>query len=358
LGKAKEAAEITCIGYKRELLVLLSIVVLFAVAPSLADGKSSGGTPSVQSNVPQIRVEYDNKIYDMSPFVMVRNGQMITINVPHDDPSDDNPALNLKMGGTVQFQFDNQPSAVHVFTVDYEGDLPSFHALRKINSNEFQIAGPTGVLNLEVHAFYPDGRYTSQDILVNVTDGDSSNAVKFNVGGAADNGLSPSKDLQFCAKSNRLQPLVISSNAKSNIKPLTDVLHDNNIVTGWINRGADLESFIKSTVKHIDGQSSPGPWLQIDLGEQKNICNMAISFGKQDKSINFFKIQTSADGVHFRDVGAAETSPVQAGSWSFTFPDLPEQARYVRIYNLGNLASENIKITEFMLNGNDLTNRE
>jgi F5/8 type C domain len=363
LTKAREATEITWHPISERVLlnlssiVLISIAVLFALAPDLADGKSPAATASIQSNVPQIRVTYDNKIYDMSPFVVASNGQIITINVPQDDPTDDNPAVHLQMGRTVNFQFDKQPSVVHVFTVDYEGDLPSFHALRKIKSNEFQIAAPVGVLNLEVHAFYPDGRYTSQDMLANVTDGASSNAVKFNTEqAAADNTFNPSKDDQPCTNSIRLQPLEVSSNTKNTTNSLAGILHDNNIGTGWIDKGADLESFIKSTVKHVDDQTSRSPWLQIDLGEEKIICNIAISFGKQDKSINFFKMQTSADGAHFKDVGAAESSPVQAGAWLFTFPDLPDQARYVRISNLGNLPSEDIKIAEFVLGGNNISN--
>ncbi len=362
MRKAREATEITWYPIpERDLLnvswiVLISIAVLIALAPDLADGKSPGGSPSVQSNVPQIRVTYDNKIYDMSPFVVASNGQIMTINVPHHDPTDNNPAVHLQMGRAVHFQFDKQPSFVHVFTVDYEGDLPSFHALRKTKTNEFQVAGPVGVLNLEVHAFYPDGRYTSQDLLANVTDGASSNTVDFNnEQAAAGNTFNPSKDQQPCINSIRLQPLGISSNTKNTTNSLTGILHDNNIGTGWIDKGADLESFIKSILKHADGQSSHSPWLQIDLGEDKIICNLAISFGKQDKSVNFFKMQTSADGVHFKDVGAAESSPVQAGAWLFTFPELPDQARYVRISNLGNMASEDVKIAEFVLGGNNIS---
>ena len=81
------------------------------------------------------------------------------------------------------------------------------------------------------------------------------------------------------------------------------------------------------------------------------VCNIGIAFPNGDKSINFFKVQTSTDGQHFTDAGSAESYPLDSGGQLFTFPDMPDKARYIRISDVGNLVSGETEIAELMAAG-------
>jgi hypothetical protein len=118
----------------------------------------------------------------------------------------------------------------------------------------------------------------------------------------------------------------------------------------------DPESFVKSTStstddRNISNFSKSSPWLQLDLGASKAVCNIGIAFPNGDTSINFFRIQTSTDGKHFVDAGVAESYPLNAGGQLFTFPDMMDKIRYVRISDVGNLVSSQTQIAELMAAG-------
>jgi hypothetical protein len=62
-------------------------------------------------------------------------------------------------------------------------------------------------------------------------------------------------------------------------------------------------------------------------------------------------VQTSTDGKHFIDAGVAESYPLNVGGQLFTFPDMPDEARYVRISDVGNIVSGQTQIAELMAAG-------
>ncbi|MFL6434042.1 MAG: discoidin domain-containing protein, partial [Nitrososphaeraceae archaeon] len=160
-------------------------------------------------------------------------------------------------------------------------------------------------------------------------------------------------DKQACNNPDRLRTLEVSSNAQDNSSSPVTVL-DNNLQTAWAVKDTDVKSFVKSSLDE-DAQtarsSDKSPWLQLDLGADKTVCNIGLAFPNGDKSINFFKVQASIDGEHFTDVGLAESYPLGAGGQLFSFPDMPDKSRYVRISDVGNLVSGDTEIAEFMAAG-------
>ena len=339
--------------------VVLSVVFLsvFSLMVVRADAKSSADSISSEQvkNIPQITMIYDDKVYPMSTFVLANGGEMNKITIPSASPPEDgsNPPVRVQLGNTVHFQFDREPTKVSAYLIDTEAQPVELYAQRQIGSNDFQIVGPEGILNYEVHAFFPDGQYTSQYLLVNVTSGASPTVRNFNEdSSAAETGYIALSDKQACNRADRLHTSQISAKSQNSNSSSPITLLDNNLQTAWTVNSTDVKSFVKSTSSDdpntVDASS---PWLQLDLGAEKTVCNIGIAFPNGDKSINFFRVQTSTDGEHFKNAGIAESYPLGVGGQLFTFPDMPDKARYVRISDVGNIISDQTEIAELMAAG-------
>jgi hypothetical protein len=332
---------------------------LFSLIGMVANASSSADVLSQEksSNVPRVKMIYDNKAYAMSTFVMADAGEMKKITIPSASPPEDgsNPPLHIQLGNTVHFQFDKEPTKVTAYLIDMQAQPVELYAQRQIGSNDFQIVGPEGILNYELHAFFPDGQYTSQYLLVNVTAGASPTVRNSGTDkSTSDTGYIALSDKQACNNADRLRTLQISTKPQNSNSSSPIMLLDNNLQTAWTVKSIDVNSFVKSTSTddgNIAESSKSSPWLQMDLGADKTVCNIGIAFPNGDKSITFFRVQTSTDGEHFTDAGVAESSPLNAGGQLFTFPDTPDKARYVRISDVGNIVSGQSEIAELMAAG-------
>ena len=150
--------------------IVINAVLSLAVAGSListtlAYGQTQAGETfsALHKNVPQAQMIYNNQKYDMSPFIFVNNGTLNKIQFPA--LADNNAKLTLQEGSTISFQFNKQPIGLDAFVVDYDGDIPSLHALSRAGPNTFEVKGPQGLYNLEIHALFSDGQYTSYTLL-------------------------------------------------------------------------------------------------------------------------------------------------------------------------------------------------
>ena len=346
--------------------------ILSAVALK-ASGISSADKPfDTQSALPQVKMIYENKAYDMSTFVTANNGEMKKIVFPEGDPPDDgsNPPIPLQIGSTVHFQFDKQPIKVSAYIIDMEALPVELYAQRQVGPNDFQIVGPTGVLNFEVHALFPDGQYISEYKLAEIGSGSNPTIKNLidNRAGFTDNnrysgyigfnGYQGFYGKQQCTRPERLHILQITSNSHDNNKAssIGTVLNDSNLQTAWSFKGTDVKTLVKSSLESSAARASQSSdtnnhWLQLDLGTDKTVCYIGVAFPNGDKSINFFEVQTSTDGQHFVDVGTAESYPLVAGGQVFAFPDMPFNARYVRISDIGDIISGDTEISELMAAG-------
>src|SRR5207245_1890402 len=148
--------------------IFLAVVAIFVISTPLLPFKMTyAATSSVPISIAQAKVVYNNHKYDMSPFIFTQGGHLSKVLFPA-LPGDTNPKLTVQPGNTVSFEFSNQPKKIDAFITDYDGDIPSVYPLKKVGASAFEISGPLGIRQIEVHAIFPNNRYTSFTTLANV----------------------------------------------------------------------------------------------------------------------------------------------------------------------------------------------
>src|SRR5262249_42283550 len=109
---------------------------------------------------------------------------------------------------------------------------------------------------------------------------------------------------------------------------------DNNPDTRWSNQGL-------------------GSWIQLDLGSQKTICNVDISWYNGNQRVNTFNIAVSNDGTTFTTVFSGKSSGAATAAEKYDFP--ATQGRYVRITVTGNTQNDWVSISEISIFGAAIT---
>ncbi|HET7147468.1 MAG TPA: discoidin domain-containing protein [Candidatus Nitrosopolaris sp.] len=274
------------------------------------------------SIAPQAKLVYNNHKYGMSPFIFTDGGQLSKIQFPA-LPGDTNANLTVEQGNTINFQFSKQPIKIDAFITDYDGDIPTVHPLKNVGPSAFQISGPLGIWQIEVHAVFPGNHYASFTTLANVQ-GNSINSQS----------LTPQAS---CGAQNRLQIAGVTDSNNNNSNTLVNTLNNGNTTS---NNPVPMWS-----------ATGEGSWVQLDLGQEKSICNLEIGFANGDTSINFFTIQTSTDGVHFVDHGSAQNTGMISGREQFSFSDTPIPARFVKLTFHGNTQGDIYNITDLKVIG-------
>ncbi|MFZ0510575.1 MAG: discoidin domain-containing protein [Candidatus Nitrosopolaris sp.] len=317
------------IGDTQSVLIttFLAVVTIFVISTPFSPFKtthaattSSGPISIAVSIAPQAKLVYNNHKYDMSPFIFIQGGQLSKVLFPA-LPGDTNAKLTVQPGNKVSFEFSKQPTKIDAFITDYDGDIPSIYPLKKVGASAFQILGPLGIWEIEVHAIFPNNQYASFTTLANVQ-------------GSFIASQSPSPQA-VCGTQNRLQ-----------IAGVTDSNNDNsNMLVNTFN-GSNTNNNPPATWS-ATGKSS---WVQLDLGQEKSICNLEIGFANGDKTINFFTIQTSTDGVHFVSHGSAQNTGMNSGAERFSFSD-SVTARFVKLIFYGNTLADIYRITDLKVIG-------
>jgi predicted phosphodiesterase/Tfp pilus assembly major pilin PilA len=100
---------------------------------------------------------------------------------------------------------------------------------------------------------------------------------------------------------------------------------DNNLNTIWSNYGV-------------------GSWIQLDLGTNKNICDVEIAWYKGNQRQTNFVISTSLDGKSYKTVLTTRSSGNTLSFENYEFPDT--LARYVKITVNGNTQNNYASISE------------
>jgi hypothetical protein len=301
-------------------ILVISTPVTFS--PLHAVSTSAGPISTPVSIAVQAKLVYNNHKYGMSPFILSAGGQLNKVVFPA-LPGDTNANLTVLPGNKVSFEFSKQPTKIEAFITDYDGDIPSVHPLKQVGPSAFQISGPSGIWQIEVHAIFPNNQYTSFTTLANVQES--------SIGSQS---LSPQLS---CGAQNRLQIAAVSDSNNNNSNALVTTLNNgnntnNNAVPTW-------------------SASGKGSWVQLDLGQEKSICNLEIGFANGDKSINFFTIQTSTDGVHFVNHGSAQNTGMNSGREQFTFSDSPVTARFVKLTFQGSTQGDVYNISDLKVIG-------
>ena len=102
---------------------------------------------------------------------------------------------------------------------------------------------------------------------------------------------------------------------------------DNNLDTRWSNQGVDS-------------------WIRLDLGSQKTVCRVDISWFKGNERANTFQIGVSNDGniYHFTTIYSSKSSGKTASAEKYDVKDT--ETRYVKITFKGNTQNNWASINE------------
>ncbi|HEX9319657.1 MAG TPA: discoidin domain-containing protein [Nitrososphaeraceae archaeon] len=133
----------------------------------------------------------------------------------------------------------------------------------------------------------------------------------------------------YSATCSNLPISTVKANGQQSTNPASEAI-DNNLGTRWSNLGL-------------------GSWIRLDLGSQKTVCSVDITWFSGNTRQNTFTIAVSNDGNSFSNVFSGKSSGTTTAAEKYDFTDT--QARYVRIKVTANTQNDWVSITEIDVSG-------
>jgi hypothetical protein len=297
-------------------VVIISAFIVFIIGSTSFDLNNKVNAAPV--DLPKVSLNHNGGISDMIPTINVKDKIMSKVGQPEDTETLEYKSLiyAINRGDQVSFNFEDEPSQVDAFLVDYETDYSTLWALEKTETGEYIANVPSpGLYNLDVHAIYPDGEYVSYSKLLNVVDNNL-------------NLLSLTPENNQCGNEITLDKITASGN------PATSIL--NKVIN---------QPLIKELSFGIIDE------LNVQLNNIKNICGIQLGLKNAQNDINFFAVQGSNDGSQYSD-------PIVFANTGFS-GELPEmyiypssiEAKFLKIVPLGSTLEKGLGITDFKLFG-------
>lgn len=116
----------------------------------------------------------------------------------------------------------------------------------------------------------------------------------------------------------------VKANGAQATNPASEAV-DNDATTRWSNQGL-------------------GSWIRLDLGSQKTVCSVNISWYNGNLRQNTFEIAVSNDGNTFTKIFSSKSSGTTTAAEKYDVTD--SQGRYVKITVTGNTQSDWVSITQ------------
>lgn len=116
----------------------------------------------------------------------------------------------------------------------------------------------------------------------------------------------------------------VTANGAQATNPASEAV-DNDATTRWSNQGL-------------------GSWIRLDLGSQKTVCSVNISWYNGNLRQNTFEIAVSNDGNTFTKIFSSKSSGTTTAAEKYDVTD--SQGRYVKITVTGNTQSDWVSITQ------------
>jgi hypothetical protein len=297
-------------------VVIISAFIVFIIGSTSFDLNNKVNAAPV--DLPKVSLNHNGGISDMTPTINVKDKIMKKVGQPEDTETLEYKSLiyAINRGDQVSFNFEDEPSQVDAFLIDYETDYSTVWALEKTETGAYIANVPSpGLYNLDVHAIYPDGEYVSYSKLLNVVDNNL-------------NLLSLTPEGNQCGNEITLDKLTASGN------PATSIL--NKVIN---------QPLIKELSFGIIDE------LNVQLNNVKNICGIQLGLKNAQNDINFFAVQGSNDGSQYSD-------PIVFANTGFS-GELPEmyiypssvEAKFLKLIPLGGTLEKGLGITDFKLFG-------
>ena len=298
-------------------VAIISAFIVFIISSSASFGLNNK-IFAAPIDLPKVSFNHNGGITDLSPTLTVKDKVMTKVGQPQNTEDIEFKSLTyaINRGDTISFNFEEEPSQVDAFLIDYETDYSTLWALEKTPTGDYIANTPSpGLYNLDVHAIYPDGEYVSYSKLINVVDNNL-------------NLLSLTSQNNQCGKEVTLDKLTASGN------PATSIL--NQVIN---------QPLIKELSFGIIDE------LNVQLNNVENICGIQLGLKNSQNAINFFAVQSSTDGSQYSD-------PIVFANTGFS-GELPEmyiypssvEAKYLKLVPLGGTLEKGLGITDFKLFG-------
>ena len=366
---------------------LESSVLLTAMAQSdeksekSADNKKSEADSNnkMEMNVPVAKMVYQNKSYEMSPFVVMENENLQRINFPH-LPDDFQPEVTISPEDSISFSFITKPREINAFFVDYDADTTEMTPLHRIGKTQFSFGDVYGPNTLELRVIYPDGKYVTYTCLIEVEKPevrevalDSSNIStmstddSINIMSTHDDNNMASTEMSNSNTNddNSYQNFELNdpdSSGFGQVSPTEEHLvnqYDNLVDPTNGQQDKELD-FINSEQKstntceyneipimdvqtdtnngnNTEGNSTDSQkprWTALDLGQEQNICGLKVSFANVDNEIKFFTLEFSNDGEKYTPAEYYSSTGTNSPSEIYDLKEGPVKARFIKITEL------------------------
>ena len=153
----------------KEYIYLISFVgfvfLIFNLSMSNIDAQfefKKGDDKTIEKlDIPSMEVSYNDKEVEMEPYIYLQNNIQTQVGQPVlEDDDIDIKELDLVMnrGDSITIEYDEKPSKITAFGIDYNTDEITLHQLTRVDDSSFVISNdvPDGLINLEIRCSYDD----------------------------------------------------------------------------------------------------------------------------------------------------------------------------------------------------------
>jgi hypothetical protein len=329
-----------------------------AKGESTADTKGSDADNSTiqDSDVPDAKMVYKNKSYEMSPFIVVQNEDLKRLNFPQ-LPDDSQPVAQISSDENISFNFLTKPREMNAFFVDYDADTTEMTPLHRVGKNQFSFDDVYGPNTLELRVIYPDGKYVTYTCLIEVkkpevkevgltsdnngtmnsNDGSYGNLQSYDPDSSGFDQISPTEEHVLNQYDNKVN---LGNVEQHDQNTDLDLLNSDQESTNTCEYNeipiADVQTDRNTNNSDVNSTNSTHKprWTAMDLGQQQNICGIKVTFANVDNEIKFFTLEFSNDGKQYTPAEYYSTTGTNSPSEIYDLKEGPVKAQFIKITEL------------------------
>ena len=311
-----------------------------------------------ENSVPVAKMVYNNKSYEMSPFVVVENEDLKRLNFPQ-LADDFQPIAQISPDDNISFSFLTKPREMNAFFVDYDADTTEMTPLHRVGKNQFSFTDVYGPNTLELRVIYPDGKYVTYTCLIEVMKPEvkevslDSNLVSDNNDMMNSNDKSYPTTQSYNPDSSEFgQTSPAEEHVVNQYNEMFDMNNEQNTSLNSLNFDqestntceyneipiVDVQTDTNNNNSNSDMNSTNSDakprWATLDLGQEQNICGLKVSFANVDNEIKFFTLEFSNDGKKYTTAEYYSSTGTNSPSEIYDLKEGPIKARFIKITEL------------------------
>jgi hypothetical protein len=329
--------------------------------PSDTKSKDSNVEESTgKEDIPSVKLSYGGQTHEMLPFVVVQDQDIHKLNFPQ-LPDDFKPVLQIPQEEAFSLIFDSKPRETNAFIIDYDADITEISPVNKLGKNSFSISSVDGPRTLEIRTIYPNDKYVTYTLLVDVgktasdsaivSRGDSTESIQ-SLGNTGKNeqesGIDTYQSLRGMnadSVTERIQSeyggIIEAANPLETdmISPVTETSQTSSGCMDFeipIEKVTTKNNFtLTDSTKASNSTQESTPWIQIDLGSTKQICGIKVQFKQGTDEVRFFTVELSTDGSSYTEPRYYSNSGSGSSGEIYNYDEEPVSARYIKLTELG-----------------------